>query len=440
MHPQDLLRFNEWWETGRVNPLKVPAYRRKQFAEVERLIGDRQMIIISGLRRVGKTCLMYQLIQLLLDRGVDPRHIFYFSFDEEGVDIKEVLEAYSRYALGGSFALGRAYLFLDEVQKVRGWDGKVKVYYDLYPELKIVISGSAALALGRRRGESLAGRSREVTMEPLTFREYLEMEGALPKFSDAALFNERMLGRFEWYLDRYGFPEVAREADAQKVRDYIRQLVVERATYRDVPREFGRTDAELLEKLSELFFANPGMMLNVDRLARDMRRDRRTVTNYVRYLRFAMLIRTVRNGRGRGMAASRKCSKVYPATPSIASAYAGRPWGSAAGVARGLLMELAVCAEGIAGEYYRKGGVEIDFIVRAGDGGGALPIEVKASASERDLGRFARVVKSIGCSTGIMATWRDFGEFALGGVSIRVWPLWALLAFSREVLGEALGR
>ncbi len=83
MRPSDLFRFNEWWETGSVDRRRLREYRRYLFDQVLKFLPDRQIMLVTGLRRVGKTVLLYKVIQHLLDEGVEPTRILYFSFDEE---------------------------------------------------------------------------------------------------------------------------------------------------------------------------------------------------------------------------------------------------------------------------------------------------------------------------------------------------------------------
>ncbi|NPA39735.1 MAG: AAA family ATPase, partial [Thermodesulfobacteria bacterium] len=70
--------------------------------------------MIYGLRRVGKTVLMYQLIDHLLKSGIDKKHIFYFTFDEKIASLKELLEEYAGLVLGKDILTARKiYVFLD---------------------------------------------------------------------------------------------------------------------------------------------------------------------------------------------------------------------------------------------------------------------------------------------------------------------------------------
>ncbi len=151
------------------------------------------MVLVTGLRGVGKTTLLHQVIQHLLDSKVESRRILYFSFDEERFDIGDVIQTYLTQVLRRDIAdLDRVYFFLDEVHKVEDWEGKVKVYYDLNPNIKFFLSGSASLTLSSKAKESLAGRLYEFVLKPLTFCEYLEMKDVKVRFEDAEMLRDKI--------------------------------------------------------------------------------------------------------------------------------------------------------------------------------------------------------------------------------------------------------
>lgn len=431
MEERELLKFNEWWETGKVSEKNLEPYRRYLFYELSNFIQDRQIILITGLRRVGKTKLLYQLIHSLLEKNVSPRKILYFSFDEEAFDVKDVLETYRRAVLRKDFReVDRIYVFFDEIHKCGDWENKVKVYYDLYPNMKFFLSGSAALRLSKEARESLAGRMYEFVLKPLTFREFLEMKGVKVSFEDARLFNEKILPYFVDFARKGGFPEIINEEEDEKIRAYVKLSVLDRVIYRDIPKQFGRTDIGLLEALTNIFFKNPGVILNFENLARDLRRDKKTLMNYVYYLKFSLLINLVSNFRVSILAASRKNKKVYPAASSLVfssyGAFDGSIWGR--------ILEAIFCGEVGAEHYYRKGGKEIDFLILKDRK--IIPVEVRYSISRREMEDFASMLQRLGLTRGLVLTFDRFDEFHEDGIKVLTFPLWVFLLFKERILEE----
>ena len=91
-------------------------YVREVFDEIIKSLEYRQISVLTGLRRVDKSTLMFQTINHLLESGADPRNIVYLSFDEKISDLLELLNTYSRIT-GVNWKRERVYVFFDEIQK-----------------------------------------------------------------------------------------------------------------------------------------------------------------------------------------------------------------------------------------------------------------------------------------------------------------------------------
>lgn len=382
MELSELTRFNPWWTTGRVREALLERFKRKAYHAAEKELERRQATLIWGMRRMGKTVLTYQLIDRLLRGGTSPKNILYFSFDEASSSVDAVLEAYQREVLNRTFesSSGRIYVFFDEIQKADDWENKVKLHYDLYPGVKFVLTGSASVQLRRRSRESMAGRMFSLLVEPLSFEEFLELSGkpveAIKK--DPRLWDRELAPLFHRYL-RYGsFPELVGEEDEERARSYIRDGMVERVIYRDLPSEFGLRDVELLRALFNIVAANPGAITSYREVSKDLGRDQRTVSDYFGYLEYGLLTRSVYNYRGSPIASARKAKKVYLGTPNLAS---GEEKASK-------LLENFVLMKTDARFFYRDG-FEVDFVLA--DGEGLTAVEVKERETDaRQLRLFGR--------------------------------------------------
>ncbi len=383
---EELERFNPWWKTGCVREEWVKGYRRRLYFEIEKYVEKKQVVLIWGLRRAGKTTILFQLIQNLLG-GIKPRNILYFSFDEIAFDLKEVLESYQKFILNRTFEETgeKLYVFLDEIQKVKDWENKLKIYYDLYPNIKFFISGSASVRLRKRSRESLAGRILDFLLKPLSFEEFLEMNGRdLKKIREnPELWKRDILPLFYRYI-KYGmFPELVNEDDEDFARKYILNNVIERVVYKDLPEEFGLKDVELLKKLIYIAGKNPGMIVNYKEISKDLGKDQRTIANYFEYLEFGLLVKFVFNYRGSPIASLRKLKKVYLSTPNIAFAF--NP-----DMERVLpfMLENLISSETDANFFYRNG-FEIDFVLTDNDK--LTAIEVKKT--EKDVKQVRKFIE-----------------------------------------------
>lgn len=293
MQLDEALRLlNGWWIEGKVKKDLVKKYRRAGFREAYgKLLKYREAVILSGLRRVGKTTIMYQMIDELLN-SAGRTGIVYFTFDYGASELTEILDSYGRIT-GADWKKERVYLFLDEIQKSGDWGPRLKMLYDAFPNLRFVVSGSASLQLERRAMDSLVGRHFLIDIPVLSLVEYYSLRHGV-SVDNIPLYEKEIESEFDSYV-RKPFPELAAVDDEKTTYEYIRESVVAKILSQDLPGEFGNVDVPLLNSLVGLFYAEPGMALNVDALSRTLRKRKQEVERHVYMLEFSKLIRIVRN-------------------------------------------------------------------------------------------------------------------------------------------------
>ncbi|MGH7143101.1 MAG: ATP-binding protein [Planctomycetota bacterium] len=177
---QNLRELNPWW-AGKPGPV-VPGFRRWPFSRLLQLVqnGIAPATVLRGPRRVGKTVLIRQVMQSLLDIGVAPERLLYVPFDELPSlrGIREPVLAISRWhqedilrSTYNELAVSKtpAYIFLDEVQNLDAWAPQVKNLVDNH-SVRAVVTGSSSLRIEAGR-DSLAGRIISVDLGPLLLRE-----------------------------------------------------------------------------------------------------------------------------------------------------------------------------------------------------------------------------------------------------------------------------
>ena len=147
---QIMYTHNPWWETGRVSETKALPFKRRDFRKIVEEIEDREIKAIVGPRRVGKTTIIYQLIEYIIERK-SPTKTLYITLDDPYLGIttetmKRILEQYSEVVLKEPLAdlKERVYIFLDEVQTLKKWELVLKRWYDLGYNMKFYLSGSSS--------------------------------------------------------------------------------------------------------------------------------------------------------------------------------------------------------------------------------------------------------------------------------------------------------
>ena len=380
----ELEKFNTWWTTGTIRPELVQDYKRDAYASILKYMDKKLMIILYGLRRMGKTTMMYQIISELLKVNKS-RYVLYFSFDEYTHSLKDILNSYQEMVLNNTFdnIKENIYIFFDEIQKVPDWENQIKVYYDLYPSIKFILSGSAAVSLRRKSNESLAGRIISIYIEPLSFNEFLEMNGYDREKirQNPDMYKRELIPMLQKYMKYGTFPELAHNDDEDYAKMYIKDSVIDRIIYRDIENEFKINDTNLVRTLMKLIVNKPGLTLNFKAISENLGKDQRTISNYFEYLEFGFLIKIIYNYRANDYISLRKLKKCYPATPNIIFALSDKfhellPY----------VMENLVLMK-IKTDYFYKNSYEVDFISVNNDK--ISPIEVKkTNRTERQITMF----------------------------------------------------
>ncbi len=354
--------LNPWWTEKKVKNTLAKPYKRKAFFELEKIGKKRQISVLVGLRRVGKTVLLFQYIQKLLEKGVEPRHIIYFSFDQKVEDLKDVLKEY-RDITNINWEKEHIYVFLDEIQKLDNWSSQLKLFYDNFPNIKFFVSGSASIQLEQNAMADLVGRHFTIKVTPLSLIEFFELKTG-KKVDAKNVWRKELEKNVEEFIKK-PFPELVDFEDDMQVMEYLKESVIEKVIKADLPDTFKDVRKDLLSALLRQFYQNPGTYLNFDSLAKDYNTGKEVVIKHIRYLEFSYLIRIVKNYRPSVGISSRKLRRVYPYHWSLA-------FGLYPEIEKGKLVETIVASTLNAEYYWRKGIHEVDFLINN------VPVEVKS--------------------------------------------------------------
>src|SRR3989344_3384202 len=132
-----LAEWNPWWELEKV-PDTLKGKDRSDYKQLLDSIRLREITIITGVRRSGKSTLMYQMIDGLLNSGVKPHQILFVNFEDNKLADDSLDEMYSCYR--ENLNNDKAYIFLDEVHRKEKWEAWIRKKYDQQTADKFVIS------------------------------------------------------------------------------------------------------------------------------------------------------------------------------------------------------------------------------------------------------------------------------------------------------------
>jgi len=306
-----LTAFNPWWKTGVIHPDFTKKYHRFAYYEAMKRLQHkdlRRAVVLTGARRVGKTTILYQMIQTLLETGVSPQRIVFISMDHPMLKLSglnEILECYHE----NIYAEQDTYYFFDEIQYAADWDRWLKIIYDMQPRTNIVATGSASPALVKGSTESGTGRWTKIHVPTMSFYEYcaligiedLGLDPSVSPFTFASMTQQQRTGimiklsavqnHFIRYLQVGGFPELALSRNDLMAQQVMLEDVVDKVLKRDLPSLYNIRNSTELERIF-LYLCNVSSeIVSIDAIAKELNGvSRPTVENYIRYLESANLI------------------------------------------------------------------------------------------------------------------------------------------------------
>jgi len=326
---------NPWWETKKI-PAGYLAFKPRAYLDLFYPLVEtrkiRRATVLMGPRRVGKTVMLHHAIQRLIDSGISPNKIGYFSVDHpiyNGLGLEELIELFTK-ATGTSYLQEECYIFFDEIQYLRNWEIHLKIIVDRLQNIKCTVSGSAAAALKLKSSESGAGRFTDFLLPPLTFHEYLELldknDLITPPTGESEFFKsdniEELNKNFIHYLNYGGYPEVIfSEIIQQDPGRFIKNDIIDKVLLRDLPGLYGVQDIQELNYLFTTLAFNSSNEVSLEELSKGSGVAKNTIKKYIEYLEAAFLIRTVhRIDRTAKRFRRANFFKVYLTNPSIRSA------------------------------------------------------------------------------------------------------------------------
>ncbi len=273
-----LYQYNPWWEDLVFNTEIIP--RDRYLDRLIQYLDNKQIISLTGLRRVGKTTLMKLIIKTLILNGVSPKHILYVSLDDYLLHRNSIIEIINEYRKLHKLKVEeKIYLFLDEVTHKENFHIQLKNIYDAQ-NTKIFAASSSASML-RDKKASLTGRSITVEIKPLNLEEYLLFKGIVLKKRDKQLYKSYFLD----YIKDGGMPENVLKPN----REYLMNLVDD-IIQKDITAFHGLKNHQILKDFFLLLMERSGKQLSINKIAKILNISPDTSKRYLNYFESTYLI------------------------------------------------------------------------------------------------------------------------------------------------------
>lgn len=271
--------YNRFWNTGSIDA----GIKRDLLPACLGQLDSKEVVVLKGVRRCGKSTLMAQVIRELLARNVQPTAILRVNFEEPLFSSEysiELLEQIYRTYRERVQPEGKCWLFMDEVQNVPGWESWVRGRSET-EDIKIFVTGSSSQMLSREIGTKLTGRNVSFEVFPLSFPEFLRFNN-LEVADDLAYMARKATVRklFNDYLKYGGFPEVVlKEATEDKellLKNYFEDLL-----YRNIVTRYEIRDVANLRNLAVYLLTNVAKLTSITKLKNNFTISQDKTENYV---------------------------------------------------------------------------------------------------------------------------------------------------------------
>lgn len=406
--------YNPWWENRKIDTgIPRPAYTDR----LAGLLKRRQVEVVLGSRRVGKTTILKQLVKAVLDHGAKPKNVLYLAMDHPElvrIPISEHLRNFRKLFMHARNA--HLTLLFDEIQESPNWQEELKAIYDL-ENVKILCSGSTASLL-QSQGAKLTGRQIITTVYPLSFQEFLAFKEAQVSLAEEYKYEALV----EDYLQMGGYPENVLSPSPEYLANLLDDIIA-----RDMLRLYQIRRPDVLKDLFRLLTAAVGSRISYTKLHNTLGISVDTVREYIGYFETVFLVALLEKWTTSHTEKVYTAKKIYLSDTGFKTLLTGSgDLGAKAenAVFLQLLRNNETCG------YFAKEQREVDFI--CGGFKQPRPVEVKYETlfdwESRRFGGLKLFLKEYPrTSNALVVTKSTQTEFMHGKTRVHVVPLWKML-------------
>jgi len=272
-----LEQFQAFWQrdTGIVRTL---------LSEVERAKDVLHAVIVSGLRRAGKSTLLAQMAHHL---GED--QFYYINFEDDRFLGFQADDATDLYQVLIELFGERKIFVIDEVQNIPGWEHFVRRFMDM--GFKFYITGSNASLLSKELGTRLTGRYIPIELLPFSFKEFLQFRGeTAPNLNRMTTADHAKLQKsLQSYLQLGGIPDALKYPDLPLLRTLYDDVL-----YRDIATRYRLDAVTVIKELAFYLMSNPASLISFNKLKNQFQVGSvNTIKSYIGYMENSWLLFTL---------------------------------------------------------------------------------------------------------------------------------------------------
>lgn len=394
-----------------------------------------KIITITGPRRAGKTCFLFQIMKTLMAKGAAITDIIYVNFEDERIlpmrteDLQIIPDSY--FELYGTQK--HPFIFLDEIQNITNWDKFVRRLNE--QGFQMFITGSNSRMLGREIATALRGRTITYEIFPFSFAEFLTTKGITGN-KDMVYGNtrHRIRQQFDAYCFSGGYPELA-FIQEETLKEKILQEYFNTIFYKDLVDRYNIKNSELLRQWLNTLMANVASLMSFKKIENDyksrgIRLSRATLSTFARYVEdiyFGFFLEMYSESLRKRQVNPRKFYVIDQGLHNYLTLSFSQN--------RGRILENIVFLElrrrGYPTWYYKsKSGQEVDFFLDKS--GERMLIQVCRELSrletfDREKRALLSGMKALGLTSGLILTQDEKKEEKINDYSLKIMPVWEWL-------------
>lgn len=393
--------------------------------ELDKYIATGLIVIISGIRRCGKSSLLFLIKEKMKLKEAD---YCYFNFDDERV-ITDISILENIYNLHIEVYGKEPVLFLDEIQNIDNWEKFVNRMYE--QGVKVFITGSNAKLLSSEISTSLTGRNKLIELFPFSFSEYLRFIGNSYNLNRLTSKEKALLLKdFNNYMEIGGFPLVVKENDTELINAYFQDIL-----YRDIVARYRLTQINEIKQIALYFVSNIGKLFSYSTLQNTSGvKSLSSIKDYLGYYEQSYLFFYLSKFDYSVKKQIMNPKKVY----AIDSAFAHR-LGFNFSENKGRLLENMVYIELLRRRkevYYYAGKNECDFLIKEGLNiveAIQVTYQLDTANYEREYQGLKEAMDTFKIKKGLLLTFNMATPFISDHEEILVLPIWKWLLEANEI-------
>ncbi|HLD42504.1 MAG TPA: ATP-binding protein [Candidatus Nanoarchaeia archaeon] len=361
-----LTEWNPWWEKKEfIEGLKGKP--RPKYAHLTNSIDLKEITVITGVRRSGKSTLMFQMIDHLMNEGTAPEQILFINLEDKKLLNDSLDDIYGCYRENINLDK-KAYIFLDEVHRKEGWESWIRKKYDLKSNEKFVVSGSCSYLLKKEYSTLLTGRNIAFEVFPLSFEEFLSFKGLeidKEKLKKGILLEKTkfsILKSLREYMAHGGFPEIFFKPKQYKTT--VLEQYFDDILYKDIVDRYN-LNVQKAKDLALYFAANFTSLVSLRSLRNSLSLSYDAIKDYLSYYKEAFLFFTLDYFSYSIKEQKANASKVYCIDNGLRNAVSFKFSKDEGKLAENLVFIHLTAAE--KEFYYWSGKGEVDFVIKNKD-------------------------------------------------------------------------